>query len=633
MIYRIFAIVIFFFSHTYLNAQEILTDLNDNPAISGKNITAKTKNGNIDTIQLPFIDDFSNRSHIPNQSLWVDQYTFINNSYGIGMVSAGVATFDALNQYGKHYSNASETPFVADMLTSKPINLEGVDKNSLYLSFYYQPQGYGNAPEWNDSLILQFKDTADNWITQWKAFGCTYDSFRTDTLKISPGYLFDTVEFKQTILPVNDSAFIYNAFCFRFVNHASLTPGSRPSEATNCDHWNIDYVHLDTGRNENDLIHNDIAFVKESRMFLKKYTSVPWKHYSDFTKNDDNITYPRMYVRNNSNEAYDVSPARIHYIDQYSNWRDSITIGSKEIPPFQNIEDLERQLTEIPIKYNGADSAHFTILSTLKTGDQDLISSNDTIEKTLICNNYYAYDDGTAEKRYGIDANGGYVAYRFTTAKADTLRGAKIFFPRNNPEDAASTTFALCVWDNDPNKNQPGHLRIIESGSHMRTEYGESVNEFVTIELDTAILVSGTFYIGWKQLSDSYLHIGFDANNNNKSEIFYSIYGEWTNTQFRGSLMIRPILSDKTIKKAEKKIAKKELGVYPNPSSGNINITLENEETNAFVSIVNLSGQIVKQLEWNGETIDLNDLNEGIYILKVRTNSQLYKNQRLIIQN
>jgi hypothetical protein len=53
------------------------------------------------------------------------------------------------------------------------------------LSFYYQPQGYGNAPEKDDSLVLQISTKTGIWKNIWAAPGTSYDEFLTDSLQLS----------------------------------------------------------------------------------------------------------------------------------------------------------------------------------------------------------------------------------------------------------------------------------------------------------------------------------------------------------------------------------------------------------------------------------------------------------------
>ncbi len=111
-------------------------------------------------LTLPFFDDFSTSSVIPDQSKWEDKDVFINNSYPVEPISIGVATLDAINQYGNVYAiNAS--PTLSDHLTSRPIDLSAYagTGDSLFISFFYQAGGMGDLPEKSDSLTLEFFST------------------------------------------------------------------------------------------------------------------------------------------------------------------------------------------------------------------------------------------------------------------------------------------------------------------------------------------------------------------------------------------------------------------------------------------------------------------------------------------
>ena len=50
-----------------------------------------------DTVELPFFDDFSGRSHRPDPGHWTDDYAYVNNSYSGDPVTIGVATLDAVD--------------------------------------------------------------------------------------------------------------------------------------------------------------------------------------------------------------------------------------------------------------------------------------------------------------------------------------------------------------------------------------------------------------------------------------------------------------------------------------------------------------------------------------------------------
>ena len=191
-----------------ISAQEILT-VPDNNAIVQKYYKEhpyQKKSGSADTISLPFFDDFSDSHVIPKSTHWTDRDVFINNSYAIFPVSAGVATFDAIDYKGALYSNASTTPFQADYLSSKPLNLAFNPSDSIYLSFYFQPKGNGEMPETTDSLLLDFYSvTSHSWRNIWKVPGDT-------TIK----------KFRRVMIRIVDQQYLQKGFRFRFRNIASL---------------------------------------------------------------------------------------------------------------------------------------------------------------------------------------------------------------------------------------------------------------------------------------------------------------------------------------------------------------------------------------------------------------------------
>lgn len=115
-------------------------------------------------ISLPFYDDFSSSSPYPNSQRWMDSSVYINDCFAVKPPSIGVATFDALDKYGRLHRAASSSSFYADTLTSRPIALAGLSAvsnkpaDSLALSFYYQRGGIDyveNIPDESDSLLLQ----------------------------------------------------------------------------------------------------------------------------------------------------------------------------------------------------------------------------------------------------------------------------------------------------------------------------------------------------------------------------------------------------------------------------------------------------------------------------------------------
>ncbi len=131
-----------------------------------------------DTISLGvkgILDDFSANGPYPDTTIWLDNKVFINRDFAKAPITLGVATFEGLDYNGFPYdfTAGSTTSAVADFLTSKPIHLNNPLSDSVYLSFFYQPQGNGNAPEYQDSLVVQFKNATSGWKNVWAKRGTT----------------------------------------------------------------------------------------------------------------------------------------------------------------------------------------------------------------------------------------------------------------------------------------------------------------------------------------------------------------------------------------------------------------------------------------------------------------------------
>ena len=116
---------------------------------------------------------------LPGSVNWMDNYAYYNTTYPILPPTIGVATLDGLNEFGQPYNNSNAGNYgKADVLTSKPIDLSGlVNNDSVFLSFFYQAKGLGDFPNFEDSLIVQFKQDpffalpGEDWITVWSTSG------------------------------------------------------------------------------------------------------------------------------------------------------------------------------------------------------------------------------------------------------------------------------------------------------------------------------------------------------------------------------------------------------------------------------------------------------------------------------
>lgn len=546
----------------------------------------------------------------PN-AIWLDKEAYHNFSMAWNPWSIGFVTFDGLNENGYPYAINTTTTNYADHLTSKPINMQGLTAaDSVYFSFMYQAQGLADAPEQGDSLILQFYSSAlDQWNNVWSTNGIALDTFRS-------GHIL-----------VDNPIYLTNAFQFRFVNFGGLS-GS-------LDHFHVDYVNLRSvpgfGGSADTLL-RDIAFSYPVGSLLKEYTSVPWDHYKNVSNPGSKMSDEVRVVMANS------FPTEISANDGFTeiyyggNLEGSYTMVSDIL--CDNVNDNYFAL-DVPYSYHDVGayvfdqskpglSQSFEVRS-VATGGSTNFFGNDSTISTQEFSNYYSYDDGSAESAYGTTGAQSRLAIQYTPYEADSLIGAMIHFvPTVN--DVSNNLFLITVWDD--NNGVPGTVLYEDNLFFPRTpQYKYSGNLFKNyfFEDTMKVPVTGTFYIGWRQLDPERLNVGLDRNLVNNDHTFYSVDGgaTWDQSSYEGSVMIRPIFStglDVTLGIAETK-AEKASVIYPNPTTGIVNIKAAHEFKGAILR--NMQGQII--LQTNEPQFSIETLPSGIYFLEIEGERKLHK--------
>lgn len=617
-------------------SQEIVRSLETNPEKIHFQDSVAVKNGEATILFLPFRDDFSSRGPFPDQALWADRDVFINPSFAINPLSLGTATFDALDQHGKIYEEAQTNSFQidADRLTSHPIRLDSVfspapmalsPADSIILTFYYQPQGNGSAPRLRDSLVVEFLHTPgyfsedpenpeetiwidDFWVSIWRTAGKNLTAFLEEN---------DSTFFQYVAIPIEDEIYFRNDFQFRFRNYASFPLTKTPDNfAGNTCIWNVDYVTLDYGRSSADSFYYDIAFAKPPQSILRNYQSMPWSHYSANPQNQirgsfdvgianlDNITYNysyRYYVMDENNTI----------VRNYSGgtWN----IGSFAQVGFQNyLPHANPPLVPNPFgSLDPAPARHFRVHHVLREGNNgDDYTRNDTIIYHQFFDNYFAYDDGIPENGYGLVGVNPRGAIRFTLSHTDNLEAVQFYFNAtlNNQNQKP---FRITVWKNlEPEE-------IIYQSRPTTVEYAPWLNQFVTFPLEEPLEVSDTIYVGWEQMSDDFLNIGFDTSNDGSAQIFYNSFGEWLPTIYKGALMVRPVFGSQNITDVTEDDVINSISVFPNPVTGQfLQLQLPDGNINHFETIIfDSSGKLVHKSE-NLDQINVSQLTAGIYFLQ-----------------
>jgi hypothetical protein len=587
-------------------AQEVVTGLQSNYRIIHNAEKIKGSRGltSADTLGLPFFDDFSGHSIFPDSKKWTDNYVFINNTYSDRQITAGIATFDALDNSGKMYDQASTSGFEADHLTSQPINLNYTASDNIWLSFFYQAGGLGDPPESNDSLTLQFfAPLEQKWYSIWKVGGSLDQRF------------------KPAIIRIDKDRFLQKGFQFRFVNYASISPNlTDPSMVGNCDIWNVDYVLLDKNRNAADTTFADVAFTLPLRSLLKSHEAMPWKQFRQVYLQEMGSSI-LIHYRNNDTLTRNIT-RNFEIWDVYKNSQAySFSAGATNIGPLTNVDYNANLVYTFNTSNN--DSALFRITASLKTDNFDP-KGNDTLIYYQVFKNYFAFDDGTSEGGYGINGLGSrnaMVAYKFTSFIQDTLRAIQICF-NDSYQHANQREFDLVVWDD--NNGIPGS--VLYTREDVIVEQGNGINGFYTYTLPEGVVVNDVFYVGWKQRSESFLNAGYDINTPNAGKQFYWLNGEWSQSQVPGSIMIRPVVGSALIVTSvhDTPVKNKSLmTIWPNPAGDYINIDPGDLQLSgsSYITITDLNGHELIKVLFNNK-VDISSLKNGMYFLVININGR-----------
>lgn len=568
------------------------------------------------SLELPFFEDFSTSYIEPDPSLWSDADAFVNNSYCIDPVSNGVATLDAIDYQGSIYKDATFDPesFVADHLSSHPINLGYPAEDSIYFSFLYQPRGLGEVPEEQDSLLVDFYSPSDTaWINVWNTPGTGLHEFRT------------------VMIPITEARFLTDSFRFRFRNLASLASSKDfPDKLANVDHWNVDYIRLDRNRFAADTILRDVAFNTGIKSILKDLSAIPWSHFEDAR---DVVFEDALEVRYLNNDTLAKNVTRSLLIEEP--W-----YGESYSPATPTAQDLPAQEDTVvefgyfyPIDFSRGDSALVRLKASIRTEDFDP-KDNDTVIYDQLFRDYYSYDDGTPEAGWGLRGQGtknGSVAVKYHSYMADEIGGVDISFNQLYDSVNLGYYFKLVVWDD--NGGIPGS-RIFEDEDDLVPDYSTNHPGFIRYYFSEPVQVDGDFYVGWTQYNQYMLNVGLDLNNQTSSPVlFYNYQGTWEETIYDGVILLRPFLYDETVGIKDQETGTESLQVYPNPASDIVYLNLPDEGQGGEVlaDIFDASGKLVQQkVISGGSQLDVSELTEGMYFLKILYNQQLFHSKILI---
>ena len=137
------------------------------------------------------------------------------------------------------------------------------------------------------------------------------------------------------------------------------------------------------------------------------------------------------------------------------------------------------------------------------------------------------------------------------------------------------------------------------------------------------------FYVGWEQKTSDMLNIGLDRNNSANQYMFYNVGGNWNNSQYTGSWMIRPIVNMNSVSLLNDNISSS-FKVFPNPASNELKVNSNSEKN--YISFYDITGKLLfsKEFSLSSISINISDLSKGIYILRIENELGLFNKKILI---
>lgn len=706
--------IIFLFAvmSLYSSAQEVVSGVQFNEAvvIESKKMAAQIRDCNCDKsveetkVLLPFFDDFSTSNIFPDQKLWDGMSVFVNKDFAYMPVNIGAATLDAIDKTGSVYSGATWVPFKADELMTQDIRLDSVFSpvprklspvDSVYLSFFYQPQGVGDSPQPNDTLVLEFATYSgamiflriDSVTVNTKIYisegetinpldtlyapagmGCNPDVYTIvyssydygDSVRIACDSVFEEEVLwnevwysegqtlsdfydtngrymMQVMIPVLDTNYFSDKFRFRFRNYCSVSNEYYPDTwKYNGDQWNVDYVYLNHSRSIADTTYRALTFSQRAPSFLNRYQVMPYRQYR-YSPTYNTADTIHMFIANldniERNTSYEYSVQQVNGSFGYKYDGGNCNLKPFYEVGFQNCENCGSSHACPPV--NSLFSLNYDIDTTsyiIKHYISDSSDVNSIVDSAIYRQgfyNYYAYDDGTPEKGWGYDGAGGaQIAYKFDLSTMDTLWGIQMYFNKT-VNSANELYFDILLWND--NNGKPGEIIYRQESEKVQWENG--LYSFTSYMLEEPQIVTGIIYVGMEQFESKSYNMGMDANNDVSDLIFYKADTAWKKATVAGALLMRPIIGANMILSTNPaNDISNNLVIYPNPAQTQFyvktNALIKNN--NAELVVYNMIGNQILYTTNLSNPIDISGLAQGIYIVRVVSNNQIYSAKLLI---
>jgi hypothetical protein len=612
------AVILFFVGQTIAQPFVRFQPLVHRPSVASETpINQQIAWGISDTLTLPFFEDFAHITGYPQESRWTDNLVWVNNSFPKKAPNFGVATFDHLDAQGNPYHTLDKRNMVfADSLTSQPINLQFKRQgnqtinykptDSIYISFFIQRQGIGDAPEVEDSLLLYFKNIRNEWVKTWGIAG---------------GFVGD---FQEYFVAIAHYDYLIPNFQFRFVNYTKATG--------NLNHWHIDYIRIEKNRKAGEKSIQDVGLGSVNTGLFTDFSNVPFSHYR--YNNSIRGVGPSMVARNLNPIAVQTR-FQMSIFNQYNTqvYIKPFTASTRNL---KGSDDTTEKYESLLFDSLGTSTPTLKFVYSVNPQSNDITpdnynaeTNNNTITQSHKVMPWYAYDDGSAEGGFGLDYAflgnlKGQFAMDFNVIKSDSLRGLAIYF-NQSLTDVSARSFKLRIWKELSPVGRPDNQdKLVYEISMARPMYSDSINGFSYIFFDSAIyLPAGKYYVGWLQQMPYVLNIGYDNNYRYQGKdqanphLYSNLLGSWeyAGGDAKGTPMIRMLFGERIeYAFSTQKLAKSTLALYPNPCNDYIHLNGSNLE-GAKIEIWDVTGKLHLHADFSNR-IFVGDLMPGHYYLR-----------------
>ena len=294
--------------------------------------------------------------------------------------------------------------------------------------------------------------------------------------------------------------------------------------------------------------------------------------------------------------------------------------GFENVPPFVNEGDYQQSeyhaRAAVGFSYpEGTPMTRYKVVHVVKEGVLgDRFAANDTVVYEQVLEDYYAFDDGSAESGYGLTSTSSnvFLAAAYNLHSPDTLVKVKMSFNRARDGENANIRFRIVVW----NAGAEGPGEVVYRDEVLRSPQFGGLNEFKDYELERPVALEGLVYIGLEQEGADYLNLGFDRNYNHSDRLYYRIGSEWQRATAAGSIMFRPYFSPYgggLGVSGQWSVVSGQWSVYPNPAGERFCVS--DMERGSEVTVYDARGAKMKSVRAeNGKAeVECSEWAQGVY--------------------